>query len=262
MVAPGAHNLSRARFARLRPARFARGLAAHRNAAVLALQCGYPCAPMRLSLRSLSRARFARLRPARFARGLAAHRNAAVLALQCGCPCAQIAPAPLPLPLVGGLCGRAGLPRRFAPPLPRRVALPLRGLLWRPAPSWAPLWRPLSLAAVLAPRGLAVAAGLPRSLRGRGLPPSPPSPLLLGARCSPFPPSLAVRWQRGYRTEKARKPARYTPAHSPCPLAHPEGVNRLGHYLSATAQKKPVSQPATPPPTPPAPSHAPRGKSG
>ena len=247
MVAPGAHNLSRARFARLRPARFARGLAAHRNAAVLALQCGYPCAPMRLSLRSLSRARFARLRPARFARGLAAHRNAAVLALQCGCPCAQIAPAPLPLPLVGGLCGRAGLPRRFAPPLPRRVALPLRGLLWRPAPSWAPLWRPLSLAAVLAPRGLAVAAGLPRSLRGRGLPPSPPSPLLLGARCSPFPPSLAVRWQRGYRTEKARKPARYTPAHSPCPLARPEGEKRLGHYLSATARMGAGLAPFPPP---------------
>ena len=33
-----AHDLSRARFARLRPARFARGLAAHRNTAVLALQ--------------------------------------------------------------------------------------------------------------------------------------------------------------------------------------------------------------------------------
>ena len=195
----------------------------------------------------LSRARFARLRPARFARGLAAHRNAAVLALQCGCPCAPIAPAPLPLPLVGGLGGRAGLPRRFAPPLPRRVALPLRGLLWRPAPSWAPLWRPLSLAAVLAPRGLAVAAGLPRSLRGRGLPPSPPSPILLGARCSPFPPSLAVRWQRGYRTEKARKPARYTPAHTPCPLARPEGEKRLGHYLSATARMGAGIAPFPPP---------------
>ena len=238
--APGAHDLSRARFARLRPARFARGLAAHRNAAVLALQCGCPCALTR-SLRSLV---------------------CACKPFTCGCPCAPIASAPLPLPAVGGLCVRSGLPRRFAPPLPRRVALPLRGLLWRPAPSWAPLWRPLSLAAVLAPWALAVSAGHPRSLRGLGLPPSPPSPLLLGLRCSPFPPSLAVRWQRGYRTEKARKPARYTPAHSPCPLAHPEGEKRLGHYLSATAQKKPVSQPTTPPPTPPAPSHAPRGKSG
>lgn len=36
--AQGTHDLSRARFARLRPARFARGLAAHRNAAVLALR--------------------------------------------------------------------------------------------------------------------------------------------------------------------------------------------------------------------------------
>ena len=173
--------------------------------------------------------------------------NAAVLTLQCGCPCAPIAPAPLPLPLVGGLGGRAGLPRAFGAPPPRRVALPLRGLLWRPAPSWAPLWRPLSLAAVLAPRGLAVAAGLPRSLRGRGLPPSPPSPLLLGARCSPFPPSLAVRWQRGYRTEKARKPTRYTPAHSPCPLARPEGEKRLGHCLSATARMGAGIAPFPPP---------------
>ena len=238
--APGAHDLSRARFARLRPARFARGLAARRNAVVLALS-------LARSLRSLA------------PRSL---RSRVGCAQKCGCPCAPIASAPLPLPAVGGLCVRSGLPRRFAPPLPRRVALPLRGLLWRPAPSWAPLWRPLSLAAVLAPRALAVSAGHPRSLRGRGLPPSPPSPLLLGARCSPFPPSLAVRWQKGYRTEKARKPARYTPAHSSCPLAHPGGGKRLGHYLSATAQKKPVSQPATPPPTPPAPSHAPRGKSG
>ena len=268
-----AHDLSRARFARLRPARFARGLAAHRNAAVLALQCGGPCAPIApvplplplvggLGGRAGSPRRFARLRPARFARGLAAHRNAAVLALQCGGPCAPIAPVPLPLPLVGGLGGRAGLPRRFAPPLPRRVALPLRGLLWRPAPSWAPLWRPLSLAAVLAPKALAVSAGHPRSLRERGL--AAPSPVLTpaGGALLPLSPLSCGSLAKGYRTEKARKPARYTPAHSPCPLARPAGEKRLGHYLSATAQKKPVSQPATPPPTPPAPSHAPRGKSG
>ena len=37
------HSNSRARFARLRTARFARELAAHRNATVLALQCGCPC---------------------------------------------------------------------------------------------------------------------------------------------------------------------------------------------------------------------------
>ena len=209
--------------------------------------CGCPCALTR-SLRSLVCA----CKPFTCGCPCALTRSLRSLVCACkpftyGCPCAPIASAPLPLPTVGGLCVRSGLPRRCAPPLPRRVALPLRGLLWRPAPSWAPLWRPLSLAAVLAPRGLAVSAGHPRSLRGRGLPPSPPSSLLLGARCSPFPPSLAVRWQRCYRTEKARKPARYTPTHSPCPLARPEEEKRLGHYLSATARMGAGIAPFPPP---------------
>ena len=138
--------------------------------------CGCPCALTR-SLRSLVCA----CKPFTFGCPCALTRSLRSLVcackpFTCGCPCAPIASAPLPLPTVGGLCVRSGLPRRCAPPLPRRVALPLRGLLWRPAPSWAPLWRPLSLAAVLAPMALAVSAGHPRSLRARGL--AAPSPVL------------------------------------------------------------------------------------
>lgn len=178
----------------------------------------------------------------------------------CGCPCAPIASAPLPLPTVGGLCVRSGLPRRFAPPLPRRVALPLRGLLWRPAPSWAPLWRPLSLAAVLAPRALAVSAGPPRSLRARGL--AAPSPVLppAGGALLPLSPLSCGSLPLRVAAVLALLPPIQTPAHSPCPLAHPEGdFNRLGHRLSATAQNSPTAIPSKPPPTPPTPSHSPRG---
>ena len=51
----------------------------------------------------------------------------------------------------------------------------------------------------------------------------------------------------GYRTEKARKPTHYTPTHSPCPLARPEGEKRLGHYLSATARMGAGIAPFPPP---------------
>ena len=178
----------------------------------------------------------------------------------CGCPCTPIASAPLPLPTVGGLCVRSGLPRRFAPPLPRRVALPLRGLLWRPAPSWAPLWRPLSLAAVLAPMALAVSAGHPRSLRARGR--AAPSPVLppAGGALLPLSPLYSGSLPIRVAAVLALLPPSQTPAHTPYPLAHPEGdFNRLGHLLSATAQNSPTSIPTKPPPTPPTPSRTPRG---
>ena len=110
--AQGAHDLSRARFARLRPARFARGLAAHRNAAVLALQCGCPCAPMRLSLRS-NRARPA---PPPFGRGAGRARGAP--------PSLRAAPAP---------------PRRFAP---SGLALAPRPVLGAPLAPAVPRGRP------------------------------------------------------------------------------------------------------------------------
>ena len=38
-----------------------------------------------------------------------------------------------------------------------------------------------------------------------------------------------------------------TPAHSPCPLARPEGEKRLGHYLSATARMGAGIAPFPPP---------------
>ena len=31
------------------------------------------------------------------------------------------------------------------------------------------------------------------------------------------------------------RPTLQAPTHTPCPLAHPEGEKRLGHYLSASA---------------------------
>ena len=82
MDAPGAHDLSRARFARLRPARFARGLAAHRNAAVLALLLAHFARSYVRASHSL--AAVLALLLARFARSYvhASHSLAAVLALQ------------------------------------------------------------------------------------------------------------------------------------------------------------------------------------
>ena len=129
-----------------------------------------------------------------------------------------------PLALLGGRFGGAGLPRRFAPPPPRRVALPLWGLLPRPAPLRLAPWRPLSLRGVRgSPRALPVPRGHPRPCGGRGLQPPPPSSPLQGAT-RPLSPSLSAI---GVRIRPALQP----PARSPNPLAHPEGVCRFGQAL-------------------------------
>lgn len=134
-----------------------------------------------------------------------------------------------PLALLGGRFGGAGLPRRFAPPPPRRVALPLWGLLPRPAPLRLAPWRPLSLRGLrVSPRAPPVPRGHPRPCARRGVPPPLAAPPLLGAS-RPLSPSLSAVGVR-------LRPTRHAPTHTPCPLAHPEGVfNRLGRFLSATA---------------------------
>ena len=167
------------------------------------------------SLRSLARP--CATRSSRRCYALHSLRSLATLARSPLCYARSSAPLRSPLALLGGRFGAAGLPRRFAPPPPRRVALPLRGLLVRPAPLRLAPWRPLSLRGVRgSPKALPVPRGLPRPCGGRGLqPPHPSSPLLGAAR--PLSPSLS---SLGVRV----RPARHAPTHSPYPLAHPEGV--------------------------------------
>ena len=149
-------------------------------------------------------------------RSLRSLRSLATLARSPLCYARSSAPARSPLPTVGGLAGAAGLPRRFAPPPPRRVALPLRGLLVRPAPLRLAPWRPLSLRGVrVSPRAPPVPRGHPRPCVGRGLRPPPPSSPLLGAP-RPLSPSLSAI---GVRV----RPARHAPTHSPLPPRTPRG---------------------------------------
>ena len=135
-------------------------------------------------------------------------RSLAPLARSPLCYARSSAPARSPLALLGGRAGAAGLPRRYAPPPPRRVALPLRGSLVRPAPLRLAPWRPLSLRGVrVSPRAPPVPRGHPRPCVGRGLRPPPPSSPLLGAT-RPLSPSLSAL---GVRV----RPARHAPTHSP-----------------------------------------------
>ena len=132
------------------------------------------------------------------------------------CYARSSAPLRSPLALLGGRFGAAGLPPRFARPPPRRVALPLWGLLSRPAPLRLAPWRPLSLRGVRgSPRALPVPRGHPRPCVGRGLRPPPPSSPLLGA-ARPLSPSLS---SLGVRVRPARQP----PTHSPLPPRAPRG---------------------------------------
>ena len=142
-------------------------------------------------------------------------RSLAPLARSPLCYARSSAPARSPRATLGGLAGAAGLPRRFAPPPPRRVALPLWGSLWRPAPLRPPPWGPLSLRGVRAAlRARPVPRGHPRPCVGRGLRPPPPSSPLLGATrpLSPSLSALGVRWPSG---PPAPHPLPLTPSHTP-----------------------------------------------
>ena len=142
-------------------------------------------------------------------------RSLAPLARSPLCYALESPPARSPLATLGGLAGGAGLPRRFAPPPPRRVALPLRGSLVRPAPLRLAPWRPLSLRGVRgSPRALPVPRGRPRPCGGRGLQPPPPSSPLLGAT-RPLSPSLSAVGVRYPSSPPAPHPLPLTPSHSP-----------------------------------------------
>ena len=162
--------------------------------------------------------------PGRFARSplcyaLPSLRSLAPLARSPLCYARSSAPLRSPLALLGGRFGAEGLPRRFAPPPPLRVALPRWGPLVRPAPLRLAPWRPLSLRGVRgSPKALPVPRGHPRPCVGRGLRPPPPSSPLLGAP-RPLSPSLSAV---GVRV----RPARHAPTHSPLTPSHtPRGQN-------------------------------------
>ena len=187
------------------PARSARSLRSLRSLATLA-RSPLCYAPRSLrSLATLARSPLCYARPSL--------RSLATLARSPLCYARSSPPARSPLAMLGGRAEGAGLPRRFAPPPPRRVALPLWGLLSRPAPLRLAPWRPLSLRGVRgSPKALPVPRGHPRPCGGRGLQPPPPSSPLLGAT-RPLSPSLS---SLGVRI----RPARHAPTHSPLTPSH------------------------------------------
>ena len=168
-------------------------------------QVGLPARSAR-SLRSLARP--CATRSPRRCYALPSLRSLATLARSPLCYARSSPPARSPLATLGGRAGGVGLPRRFAPPPPRRVALPRWGLLSRPAPLRLAPWRPLSLRGVRgSPKALPVPRGHPRPCGGRGLQPPPPSSPLQGAT-RPLSPSLSAV---GVRVRPAHQP----PTHSP-----------------------------------------------
>ena len=173
-------------------------------------QVGLPARSAR-SLRSLRS--LATLARSPLCYALPSLRSLAPLARSPLCYARSSPPARSPLATLGGRAGGAGLPRRFAPPPPRRVALPRWGLLSRPAPLRLAPWRPLSLRGVRgSPKALPVPRGHPRPCGGRGLQPPPPSSPLQGAT-RPLSPSLSAI---GVRV----RPARHAPTHSPFSPSH------------------------------------------
>ena len=165
------------------------------------------------SLRSLARP--CATRSPRRCYALHSLRSLATLARSPLCYARSSAPLRSPLALLGGRFGAAGLPPRFARPPPRRVALPLRGLLVRPAPLRLAPWRPLSLRGVRgSPKALPVPRGLPRPCGGRGLQPPPPSSPLAGGYSPPFPLAF-FPWCAHPSSPPAPHPLPLTPSHTP-----------------------------------------------
>ena len=175
-------------------------------------QVGLPARSAR-SLRSLARP--CATRSPRRCYALHSLRSLATLARSPLCYARSSPPPRSPLALLGGRCGGAGLPRRYAPPPPRRVALPLRGLLVRPAPLRLAPWRPLSLRGVrVSPRAPPVPRGHPRPCARVGLRPPPAGPPPAGGYSPPFPLAFC-RWCACPSCPPYPHPLPLTPSHTP-----------------------------------------------
>ena len=194
MVAQGAHDLSRARFARLRPARFARGLAAHRNAAVLALLL------------------------ARFARSyvLASHSLAAVLAL-------QSRPHRSPSLRSGGCASARGSPVASRRPCPAASLCPFGACFGAPPR----LGRPFGARCPSRPSSRLGRLRCPLGTLGRcggvGCRPLPRPPSCWGRVAPPLPPLLRFVGREATAQKKPVSQPATPPPTPPAPSLTPRG---------------------------------------